>query len=426
MKDLYTFDENVDKALETYDAVRNAYRRIFDQLKIPYLIAAADSGNMGGSLSHEFHFSSSKGEDTVITCSCCDAVYNEEVADGKGNDAKSDSNFPGISSGLDIDGSMVGGSQVASTGMWLSISKDRKTLVRTWYPKFAMPNEEEEPIKREVNSHAVKSIAKAADIDLDLSVDNPQEQWTHHHVNSQTALVPAVLDIYDQQVRVYKRPPLGDLGDEFEYSMIDRFPGTNHMLNIVKAHDGDACVKCGQGMVKTHTAVELGHTFHLGTRYSEVLRALVAVRKPPANTSNDEQPTAGTVPMQMGCHGIGVSRMLAAVADKLADSRGLNWPKAIAPYEVVIAPVLGAEADAEMVYDRLSSSIDVIIDDRDKPMGWKLGDADMIGYPVIVVLGRKWKKQGLVEVQCRRLDNLKERIPLDHISSFVESLLNRL
>ncbi|PTU22571.1 hypothetical protein P175DRAFT_0453215, partial [Aspergillus ochraceoroseus IBT 24754] len=433
MKDLYTFDHNVEEALKTYESVRGAYTRLFNELKIPYLVAVADSGNMGGNLSHEFHFPSSKGEDTVISCSSCGNVYNEELADGKAHNLLSREGTATVPTpGFETEGGSVQKSAAISTGLWTAISKDKRTLLRGWYPKFTMHGGSQEPVEREVNSHAVKAIANAAGIDLDLSVENPLEQWVANAKSTKASSSdgtgrPRVLDLYDSLVRVYKRPPLSDLLQEadcsvedLDYLRLDCFPGTDHGLNLIKVHDGDQCSKCEQGAVKTHTAVELGHTFHLGTRYSEVLDASVMV--------DGAAGTSATVPMQMGCHGIGVSRMITAVADSLADSKGLNWPRAIAPFEVIVVPTKGLEADAEKVYDELitgANAADAILDDRDKQIGWKLGDADLIGYPVIVVVGKSWKKEQSVEVQCRRL-NLRENVPVEQLSSFVQSLLAQL
>lgn len=438
MKDLYTFDHSVEEALETYKAVKVAYTQLFNELKIPYVVAAADSGNMGGSLSHEFHFPSSKGEDTVISCSSCDHVYNEELADGKAHGDTSPSTQIYRQGGFATEESSAEGSKTISTDAWMAISKDKRTLLRGWYPKFSMQDGSEEPVEREVNSHAVKSIASAAGVDLDLGVENPLEQWVSHiksrkAAGGPTPQQPRVLDLYDTQVRVYQRPPLSDLlqgtdytADNVEYTMLDQFPRTTSGLNLVKVHDGDQCPKCAQGVVKTNVAVELGHTFHLGTRYSDVLNASVMVDKSLNSASKDQ-----LVPMQMGCHGIGVSRMITAVADRLADAKGLNWPRVMAPYEAIVVPAKGLEAEAEKVYDLLVSAdpavpVDAIIDDRDKQMGWKLGDADLIGYPVIIVVGKGWKKQQTLEVQCRRLDGLKEEVPLDQLPGLVRSLLGRL
>ncbi|KAL4780463.1 hypothetical protein BJX76DRAFT_337950 [Aspergillus varians] len=430
MKDLYTFDHSVDEALKTYEVVRSAYTRLFNDLKIPYLMAAADSGNMGGSLSHEFHFPSSKGEDTVVSCSNCDSVYNEELADGKAHDTSYHERAADSAPGFDVEGRPAPTGARVSTGLWVSVSKDKKTLLRGWYPKFTMHDGSTKPVTREVNSHAVKAIASAAGIELDISVENPLEQWAAH-VKSTKALSdgsnnerPQLLDVYDSLVHVYNRPPLnilqevGCAAEDIECLRLDTFPGTSHKLNLIKVDDGDQCPKCMEGELKTHTAIELGHTFHLGTRYSEVLAATVM------------SDGGNTVPMQMGCHGIGVSRMMTAVADVLADNKGLNWPRALAPFEVIVVSTEGLEAVAEKAYDALvadkASPVDAIIDDRrDKQIGWKLGDADLIGYPVIVVVGKGWKKQQTLEVQCRRL-GVRQDVAFEDLSSVVQSLLAQL
>ncbi|GAT29376.1 prolyl-tRNA synthetase [Aspergillus luchuensis] len=438
MKDLYTFDYNAENALKTYTAVKKAYTELFDELKIPYLVAAADSGNMGGSLSHEFHFASNKGEDTVISCSSCDSVYNEELADGKAHNIDDQQVQVGHASGFDTGEVSGESAKAVSVGLWMAISHDKNTLLRCWYPQYTLKDPSEPPAEREVNSHAVKSIAKAAGIDLDISIENPLEQWaTHIQSEEASSQRPRVLDVYDSYVRAYKRPPLTDTLDginraveDIDFSKLDRFPGTNNYLNLVRVHEGDQCSKCGQGLTKTHKATELGHTFHLGTRYSDVLQASVVVDRAHLDagdrlSSQKDQ----LVPMQMGCHGIGVSRMISAVADNLADSKGLNWPRAIAPYEVIVVPGKGLEEEAEKIYDALTSepttALDVILDDRDKQMGWKLGDADLIGYPVIVVVGKGWKKQRTLEVQCRRLE-VREDVALEALPEFVGSLLEKL
>lgn len=437
MKDLYTFDYSIEEALKTYQSVKHAYTQMFNELKIPYLVAAADSGNMGGNLSHEFHFISPKGEDRVVNCSDCGHVYNEELADGKTHsfhEAGGQSAVPGFQT----DDAPIEGGSAVSNGMWMAISHDGGTLLRGWYPKYSMPEGSTEPVERQVNSHAVKAVATAAGVDLDLGVENPLAKWAAH-VKSCTSQKPRVLDLYDSQVRVYQRPPLSDLLEEvgctaanIEYSRLDRFPGTENKISLVRVHDGDRCSQCAEGRLTSNPAVELGHTFHLGTRYSEVLNASVSVNPAVLNgssASGAQSTKEQIVPMQMGCHGIGVSRMISAVANRLADSKGLNWPRAMAPFEAVVVPGKGLDSVAEQVYDSLASTtstpVDTLLDDRDKGMGWKLGDADLIGYPVIVVVGNGWKKHQTLEVQCRRL-GVKEDVSLDRLPVFVEGLLSQL
>jgi len=135
--------------------------------------------------------------------------------------------------------------------------------------------------------------------------------------------------------------------------------------------------------------------------------------------------------------------MIAAVANFKADGKGLNWPRVVAPFEVVVINAKGLDSDARDVYDLLrgvskdheeagwdkpgtGSLIDVILDDRTKDMAWKLNDADLIGYPIIVVLGRSWKQSRKCEVQCRQLNSLKEEVPVEEVCSFVTSLLDKI
>ena len=142
----------------------------------------------------------------------------------------------------------------------------------------------------------------------------------------------------------------------------------------------------------------------------------------------------------MGCHGIGVSRLLAAAASLLMDSKGLNWPVKIAPFTTVIvaAPRAATEEDLTKVYDVLAkneqqqvtvdenrgssgTALDVTLDDRDRPLGWKLRDADLIGYPFIVVLGKAWKAGGKVDLQCRRLE-VREEVALEDLGARLRAL----
>jgi prolyl-tRNA synthetase len=128
--------------------------------------------------------------------------------------------------------------------------------------------------------------------------------------------------------------------------------------------------------------------------------------------------------------------MIGAVAETLADEKGLNWPRVIAPYEAVVVPTPGNELDAVSIYDALvigpgsagntsQNSLDVVLDDRENPFPWKMRDADLVGYPVIVVVGKGWKTEGMCEVQCRRL-SVRESVPLQRLRAFVEGLLVRL
>ncbi|KAI1907549.1 hypothetical protein LOZ65_006757 [Ophidiomyces ophidiicola] len=435
MKDLYTFDCSVVDAMRTYHLVQEAYMQFFAELKLPYMVAAADSGNMGGGVSHEFHFPSLHGEDTLISCTNCNHVFNEELANGRfaGGPTEQKTGCFGLQEPDFIPGAF--GQQEAfaiSTGVWNCISKDKNTLIRAYYPKFLTNANAVDASERVVNPHAIRSIAMCAGIDIDLSVKNPFQVWKCLVKQAKTKK-PNVLDVYDYRVQPFNRPP--PLDERFDsksatelqvtFSCLGNDQGTESCLDLISIQPGDKCHKCEQHTLQTHAAVELGHTFYLGTRYSVPLNATIATRP---SSSNAAMKTV--VPLQMGCYGIGISRMISAVAFALADSKGLNWPQVIAPFSVCIIFAIGLQNDAELVYDTIIStrleSIDPIIDDRQKDFAWKMRDADLIGFPVILILGRAWVLERKVEVQCRRLNNLCKNICLNDLSSFVSMLLKKL
>lgn len=423
MKDLYTFDYNASRALATYDEVRIVYAALFDQLKLPYLEAQADSGDMGGNLSHEFHFPTTQGEDYIISCmNGCGYVTNEELAESPIDDVL------GSGNGLEV---------------WRGISRDRRTLINVWYPS-STPGRESQALL-EVNMHAVKAIIP----ELDASVENPSSLWAESPSQSDSRrLVNLVDGRLPEPVCTKIESNSSDIpywpdpeqSPKITVETIFQNLSAKRPLNLLRIRDGDPCPKCADGLLSVQKAIELGHTFHLGTRYSDPLKATVSVpeellqessntesRATPVSTSSQE------VPMEMGCHGIGVSRIVGAVADTLADDKGLNWPRVIAPYEIVVVPGNSKDLQnaAVQVYDMLSPSSgsqpqrDAILDDRAQSLPWKMRDADLVGYPVIVVVGRKWTKEKMCEVQCRRL-NIREEIPLQLVPKYVDQLLDQL
>jgi len=428
MKDLYTFDYSSDLALQTYRDVRSIYAKLFDELKISYLTAEADSGDIGGDLSHEFHFPTPNGEDNIISCSNCDFVANEELIE------------PTIPDNLAVETS----NQVK---VWWCMTNDRRTLVGVWHTAQSTDDQ------TGINTHAVKSIVPG----LDASIEDPLALWKHLESSSQETegasikLKPRrIISLVDYRVSDESCAEIlanhftsSDKDKEVKEEFIIRDPSTDLRLDLMSIQDGDACRKCSNGTLKVQKAIELGHTFHLGTRYSDPLEATVTVptalvKKDKAvksslnegQVSSDDQKR---VALQMGCHGIGVSRIIGAVADTLADSTGLNWPRVIAPFEAIIVPAHQMDDAAIEVYDILSTApqtpgtvgLDLVLDDRSTRFAWKMRDADRTGYPVIVIAGKKWTEERKCEVQCRRL-KLRQDVPAEQLSEFVKSLLSQL
>ncbi|USW47904.1 Class II Aminoacyl-tRNA synthetase/Biotinyl protein ligase (BPL) and lipoyl protein ligase (LPL) [Septoria linicola] len=393
MKDLYTFDVTSDQAMETYRAVSKAYRGFLDELNLPYLVATADSGNMGGTHSHEYHFVSPKGEDTIIKCDSCSLSMNEEVCFGK---HKAEHSSP-----------------ETSYTLWSGRTTEQRdgrtrtaNLVNVYLPQSDC----------DMNPHALKKVVpgiESSPYSLHDWYDESREFLATEGLN-----IPSVLNIRDPRVR---QDLINDGQDGMEVQ-------TAPFL-LTKIRAGDPCPSCDTGRVHLHQAVEIGHTFHLGTRYSKPLEATVQAED---NTQLN---------LEMGCHGIGVSRLIGAAASLLADQHGLNWPLAITPYSILLVGAGKTPADdVRQLYDTLmkglltqflsgprtrASAPDAVIDDRDRPFGWKLNDADLIGYPFIVVLGKAWSEENAVELQCRRL-GVKETVPVAQLAQRVTELSEEL
>ncbi|KAH0545001.1 hypothetical protein FGG08_000927 [Glutinoglossum americanum] len=499
MKDLYTFDYTPSLALETYDTVRKGYADFFDEFKIPYLVAEADSGNIGGTLSHEFHFPNPRGEDHVISCGSCDYVANEELAESRIHTQikhkpvswKFQHSSTIINSDLEMSIEVRTQHTLESepdpfhieVATWTGITQDKLSLVNAFYPYSSLRYGRRPTKPNEVNIHAIKCIVP----DVDAGIENPISLWRTNFkqlTKDDDVLAPVdkryskIVNIFDYRLpSVFAGSTFANHADfplsahlpsffdkHIPTTSVTQHPTTAGPLDLLRIKNGDPCPRCPNGVLKVQKAVELGHTFFLGSRYSKPLGASVTVpaecllESEKVNDPMDTKPTdktrdapsrqgspGGEVELQMGCHGIGVSRMIGAVADSLSDEKGLNWPRVIAPFEVVVVPKKGLEKDAEDVYDALTTNsklkesvlpsselgrqaahIDAILDDRQRDLVWKLRDADLIGFPVIVVLGRAWQSDKRCEVQCRRLGGLKTEVPVDELPAVVSSLLTQM
>ena len=385
-------------------------------------MARATSGNMGGSLSHEFHFPSTKGEDKIISCSDCDYVQNEELVD---HIELGPRDIP-----MDLASSfatLVG--ELSPAIEYVALSHDQRQLVKAYAPHTSIGSGATSTRPNEINPYLVKALVP----ETNLGYENPAalwgKRWTEFtHSNERGPDLPTIQYVFDYRMaQDYIERKIGAdyrrYGKIFSYriQVIDS-DDVGQELNLVKAASGDNCHKCTDGKLSVQKAIEIGHTFHLGDRYSSKLGAEI-----------ESLDAAGeSEPMQMGCHGIGVSRLIAAVASALADDRGLNWPCAIAPFQVVIIPRdLGMMNPAAGLYDRVTTecpNVDAIIDDRPKRDAlYKLHEADAIGFPIILVLGKSWE-QGKVEIQCRRLGRTKNdpHVLVDEVPTVINTLLEQL
>ncbi|KAL8953079.1 MAG: hypothetical protein Q9222_001072 [Ikaeria aurantiellina] len=437
MKDLYTFDATSEEAMKTYQQARRAYNAFFDELHIPYIVAEADSGAIGGSLSHEYHIPTRSGEDTIVSCGSCAYAANEELA--AGNVAAK--RMPRLSEDF------------APYQSWFGVSPNRLQLVEAVLPRYDQMRGDTALQQRElrINSHLIKAYYP----DLDLGVEEPLRTFVTHwrdrlpsSENLEMKLLPSpeLVRIFDY--RVPKEAMLEyntGSNDKQTKSLVQglleivgpKVSNAAVSMDLAGIRDGDKCPRCGNNSGKLQAAVELGHTFYLGDRYSKPMDAKFTAspaRKAANEVSIEEiQGQAGAANtdqtnFQMGCHGIGISRIIAAVADALADSQGLIWPRVMAPFEIAILATEEHKVVAEEVWDMLHrseqgmDSVDAVIDDRDRGLGWKLKDADLIGFPIVVVLGSTFSKRGKCEVSVRRLKS-REEVRLEDLRDYILSKL---
>ncbi|KAI9757332.1 MAG: hypothetical protein M1815_001419 [Lichina confinis] len=424
-----------------------------------YLVAEASSGDMGGSLSHEYHLPNSAGEDEIVSCDNCSYQANMEIASDEATTVgivRSRSAAPdtGGTSGDRVLEPVV--AQEAGPGppshilMWSGVADNGPTLVNVFYPRCSSQAGREKGI----NVAAIKSIVPSLDAGREDAAHWWEAQYLRHSENEPSIYKPRIINIYDGRLStavdssgvsaaaeslISEQIPSERLAHVHTTQMTTD-PASGRLLNVLSVVGGDPCPRCREGRLRIQQAIELGHTFFLGTRYTEIFRAHAHV-----DGAADPKESTTRLPLQMGCYGIGVSRVIGAVAGAIADETGLNWPRVMAPFEVVVIYRDPMEEDAKAVYDALrdgvptddsarsndglsshSATLDIVLDDRRQGFIWKLKDADLLGFPVVVVLGRAWASERKLEVHCRRLGGLREEVPLRELPAFVHGLLDQL
>ncbi|KAG0246652.1 hypothetical protein B0O80DRAFT_421361 [Mortierella sp. GBAus27b] len=406
MKDLYTFDVSEKEALKTYDEVVLAYRRIMERLGVPYAVAEADTGNIGGTHSHEFHIISKVGEDSLLSCASCGYTSNEERAIGMisttpTKKAEVFRNTDAISKWIEsldvVPRSPVSLHPKVRYGILKTFSEDEsRSEIRTLVAIATAGDRDVNEIKA---SKAIGNVQLVDTFDeIKTLVDDNMVDSMALYVDF--SLYPGQAAIQPKDVSVQGATP------EVISSMIRSNSGGNLRVFYGDYHNckpGDGCPHCFKSN-GSHTpmemarAIEVGHTFLLGTKYSKPLEAVFI----PETSQVPE-------PMQMGCYGLGITRLLAAIIEASHDQKGIVWPDSIAPFRVAIVTSEdgGCATAAENVYDMVQKSLnsrsEVIIDDRiDATLGYKMKDAELIGYPWMVVIGKGYLRTGKVEVQHRK------------------------
>ncbi|MFC5650002.1 proline--tRNA ligase [Paenibacillus solisilvae] len=429
MKDAYSFAANWEDLDHTYTAMYDAYHRIFERCGLTFRAVLADAGAIGGEGgTHEFMAIAESGEDTVVTCDTCGYAANLEKATSvldssaaaKGAEASSGSGIPGDSAAASDQEDVPekfhtpGMKSIEELIHGLGIGADQyiKTLI------FAADGNPVAVLVRGDHSiNETKVLNQLSAITLELADEETVKSITGAACGFAGPVGLRIPVLVDAAVAMMSAAVTG--ANETDYHLRHVVPGrdfsTEQVGDFRNVQAGQRCPCCPSGVLQTVRGIEIGHVFKLGTKYSDSMGATFM------NAGGSEQSVI------MGCYGIGVTRLLATIIEQHHDEQGMIWPAAVAPYHVHLIPVslqdsVQKEA-AERLYAELSEAgIRVLLDDRDERMGVKLKDADLIGLPIRIVVG-KAISDGLVELKERGSKDAAERVGADQAIALVREIL---
>ena len=402
MKDAYSFDVDAAGADESYWNMYHAYERIFARCGLKATPVQADGGDMGDSMTHEFHVLADAGEDGIAFCDGCGYAANLEKAErNAGNGERGTGNGEAVEEVATPNAKTI---EQVSAFMGLPADRFVKSLVYVADGKPVMVCVEGD---RDVNEVKLKRFLGAktvalADFETVLKATGANAGFVGP-VKPADASLRIVADI---ALKGAKGRIVGANKDDFHLKNVDLARDAKiadaDYADLVIVKDGDICAKCGKPMA-IKRGIEVGQVFKLGTKYSAAFNATYK------NDKLEEHV------MIMGCYGVGVSRTLQAVIEQSHDKDGIIWPASVAPYQVVVENLDPDKSEVTKVADELEAAleaagIDVIVDDRAERPGVKFKDADLIGFPVRVVVGAKGLASGGVEVKRRRDDKSKMQV----------------
>ena len=395
MNDLYSFDKDVEGMNESYRKMSVAYTNIFTRCELDFRAVEADSGAIGGGHSEEFTVLAPEGESRIACCDACSYAASDEKAALRPMDAPDEAELP-------LEKVATPGTHtIALLAEYLKIPVE-KTIKAVAYQTeddtlilaFLRGDHEVNEIKL-ANAVPGARDLRMADEDAIRAVGGCPGFMSPIGIAKGTHI------IVDETAMRMHNAVSGANEADFHYTNVNpkRDFEAVTVADIRLVEEGDACPVCENGHLHIGRGIEAGQIFALGTKYSEAMGA----------TFLDE--TGKAQPMQMGCYGIGVGRTMAAAIEQNNDEHGIIWPRAIAPYEVVVVAVNAKDdaqlAYAEEVYEELrAAGIDVLLDDRRERAGVKFNDCDLIGYPVRIAIGPKTIDSGSIEVKVRRTGEL--------------------
>ncbi len=403
MKDAYSFDRDQSSAKASYQVMATAYRRIFDRFGLTYRAVAADSGAIGGDLSEEFQVIAATGEDAIVYCPQSDYAANMEKAE-----ALAPTGPRGAAIHPLVKTATPGKSTCADVAQLLDVPLN--TTVKSLVLATDETNEAGEIVKSQVwllllrGDHEMNEIkaAKVPGLDVGFRFATLGEIEEHFGCKpgylGPIGLKKPLKIVVDREVAVMADWICGANEPDFHFTGVnwDRdLPEPDAVADLRNVVSGDRSPD-GQGELAIERGIEVGHVFYLGTKYSRAMNA----------TFLDEN--GKPQPLEMGCYGIGVTRLPAAAIEQNHDERGIIWPDAIAPFTAVICPIGMDRSDevkaaAQNLYaDFLAAGIDVLLDDRGERPGAMFAEWELIGIPHRVVISDRGLKEGQLEYQHRR------------------------
>ncbi|MBR4751134.1 MAG: proline--tRNA ligase [Thermoguttaceae bacterium] len=390
MKDAYSFHTDLDTLDVTYKKMYDAYCKIFTRCGLPYLPVEAESGPIGGDGSHEFMVPSENGEDDVVYCPKCRYAANVEKAEiGETEHVR-----PADAVLKELAEIPTPGAHTIEQVCAFLKAKPKKVVKTLIYDVDGTSVAVLVRGDCDVNENKLRRLLQAEKVEL--ADEKTIERVTGAPVGfaGPVGLKEKIKIVADPTIKECVNIIVGANKAETHLvnANLDRDFTVDVFGDVRNAVVGDACPRCGQPLTMEN-AIEVGHVFKLGTKYSEALNAKYL----------DENGSLQTI--IMGCYGIGVSRIIAGLAETSHDDFGIIWPVALAPYEICVCPVKATDPVAMEAAEKIAAGLeaagcDVILDDRDERPGVKFKDADLIGFPVRVTIG-KGLADGKVEVKWR-------------------------
>ncbi len=414
MKDAYSFHADAEDLDVAYRAMEAGYRRIFERCGLSYTQVEADTGNIGGSESHEFMVLADTGEDAIISCAC---GYGANVEKAQAGALPEPAAWPHDVPEEPVPVATPGKKSVEEVAAFLGLEPAHliKTMIFETDQEFVAALIRGD---REINEVKLKNVLDCTHLQL-ASPEKIGKVTGGPHGFSGPVGLNGLRIIADPTVMAMPVAATG--ANTADTHLLGVVPGRDFEASAVAdinlAAAGDPCPRCGQPMVE-HRGIEVGHIFKLGTKYSEPMHCTFL------DAEGEEKPCI------MGCYGLGVGRTIAAAIEQNNDDRGIIWPLPLAPYEVVLV-LLNADKDevvaaADALYEKLNAAgVEVLYDDRPERPGVKFNDMDLIGFPVRVVVGKKGLSEGQVEISLRR-DRERRMTPVSDALPAVLGLLDEL